>query len=442
MKTKHSLAYRLKILSLSLFLLFSTSVQSSFASNCGSSNRSCVGTGMSGDSCSCTCPSNGMSYTGVCGGAAGICSLSFTCPTPTPSPRPSPQPDGCENNGCNWSPLTSSQHACTAGQYCRASSLDPTGKTCYCSDCANVACGSDGTNCYDIPGSTGCNTSAIPCFCITPTPTPTPTPDCSNTSFASACYGRPGGGGQPNADGSCPAGQEPETFTYATGSSTCCCPTPTPTPTPSPSPTPTPTPTPSPTPIPPACASLPGGSCSLGACPQGQYCDSGYLYGCNCYTSPPSPTPAPTPTPSPSGTCGGGTAPNCSAGSCSDPEVCQVLTGILGDYCGCGASCTNSFPTCGGGCRAGSHCGPNTGGCTCYPDTVSTEPSPDGTIYAREEEDTSDKKCGECKPPDCNGKCENPEKECVTKFSKKKNKDICKCRKKDASEEEDDEDEN
>ncbi len=55
----------------------------------------------------------------------------------------------------------------------------------------------------------------------------------------------------------------------------------------------------------------------------------------------------------------------------------------------------------------------------------------------------TEKKCGECKPPDCTGKCDDPEKTCVTKFSKKKKKDVCKCRKQDAvnNNEEDDSDE-
>lgn len=59
-------------------------------------------------------------------------------------------------------------------------------------------------------------------------------------------------------------------------------------------------------------------------------------------------------------------------------------------------------------------------------------------------ESDTEKKCGECKPPDCTGKCDDPEKTCVTKFSKKKKKDVCKCKKQDAvnnNEEDDDSDE-
>ena len=53
-----------------------------------------------------------------------------------------------------------------------------------------------------------------------------------------------------------------------------------------------------------------------------------------------------------------------------------------------------------------------------------------------------DKKCGKTKPPTCGGECDDPDKVCVPKFSKKKNKMVCKCRKANSQEEDDsDEDE-
>ena len=44
-------------------------------------------------------------------------------------------------------------------------------------------------------------------------------------------------------------------------------------------------------------------------------------------------------------------------------------------------------------------------------------------------------------PPQCGGKCEDPDKVCVTKFSKKQKKDICKCRKEDATDDDDSDEE-
>src|SRR3989338_435066 len=198
-----------------------------------------------------------------------------------------------------------------------------------------------------------------------------------------------------------------------------CTSTPTPTPTSTPTPTPTSTPTPAltPTPVSSACActgtfTCPG--CNNGFCATG-ICTlvSGFLNDCLCCPGAPE-----------------GCPPTGCSDTC-DNTLCTTADGLRG-------MCTDqqnilSFPL-----------------CICKADLITltaTEPSPyetstDTELLAREAEDTSDIKCGDCKPPDCNGKCENPEKECVTKFSKKKNKDICKCRKKDASEEEDDEDEN
>ena len=146
-------------------------------------------------------------------------------------------------------------------------------------------------------------------------------------------------------------------------------------------------------------------------------------------------------------------------------EVCDGLA--LGSCTACNSTCQCSTapPTClvlDQGCGDGLNdfvCGILTGCCTgltckfdalnanckCASNTPMFRTTTTDTEFLEEQNqiDSPDKKCGECKPPDCNGKCENPEKECVTKFSKKQKKDICKCRKKDASDEDiDSDDEN
>ena len=68
--------------------------------------------------------------------------------------------------------------------------------------------------------------------------------------------------------------------------------------------------------------------------------------------------------------------------------------------------------------------------------TTDTEP-----LDEQNQVDAPDVKCGKTHPPQCGGKCKDPDKVCVTKFSKKQKKDICKCRKEDAADEDDDTDE-
>ena len=50
----------------------------------------------------------------------------------------------------------------------------------------------------------------------------------------------------------------------------------------------------------------------------------------------------------------------------------------------------------------------------------------------------SDVNCGKTKPPQCGGTCKDPDKVCVSKFNKEKKKMICKCRKQNAAEDEND----
>ena len=310
-------------------------------------------------------------------------------------------------------------------------------KICHVNDPPNLGCwwglkeNCPGTCIETLPPS---STSAVCTSTPTPTPTPTPCTECNpvgsgyvdgtlacrndlmavkichvNDPPNLGCWW----GLKENCPGTC-IETLPPSSTSAVCTST---PTPTPTSTPTPTPTSTPTPALTPTPVSSACActgtfTCPG--CNNGFCATGM-CTlvSGFLNDCLCCPGAPE-----------------GCPPTGCSDTC-DNTLCTTADGLRG-------MCTDqqnilSFPL-----------------CICKADLITltaTEPSPSETstdteLLAREAEDTSDIKCGDCKPPDCNGKCENPEKECVTKFSKKKNKDICKCRKKDASEEEDDEDEN
>ena len=82
-------------------------------------------------------------------------------------------------------------------------------------------------------------------------------------------------------------------------------------------------------------------------------------------------------------------------------------------------------------------------GCKCQtspaPTADPTTTDPTTTFLAREED--NEPKCGSLKHPACSeGKCEDPDKVCVSKFNKKKNKMVCKCRKQDATDENDDDD--
>lgn len=305
---------------LSLVILLTATVVFA-ASSCNSPCSFAAG----GNCSSCYAPKT--CSTGYFGGSVfGSC----CCPAPTATPRPSPQPDGCVNSGCNWDPLTSSQHACNPGEYCRANSTYP--GTCYCSACSDISCGSDTNNCHDISATTTCNTSVIPCVCNTPTPTPCTTCSdgvanggkrCCGTTAIETCTVDAFGCTWIGAE--CPSGQ---TCT-GTAPNAACTSTPAPT-------TPTPTPTPTSPPNPCNNPSYPYLCGSTWCCANSSDCCSPPANACkpNCPTpTPPPPTSTPPPSLCPAGTV--------DCGSC----------GVSGSRCLCSdgsgsSTCNSSFRCC------------------------------------------------------------------------------------------------
>lgn len=182
-----------------------------------------------------------------------------------------------------------------------------------------------------------------------------------------------------------------------------------------------------------------------GSCPPKTSKDCGTL-GCadpepKCDAFCVTPTPTPGPCPNNITFCNNCPAPLCQGGPCPADKVglgktCSLITAGDKTYCACQTSTKTTSLT------------------ETAPETEATQPpesytltapnppeaettfTPEGTIWART---APDQKCGKTQPPVCGGTCDDPDKVCLPKFSKKKNKMVCKCKYPDAQDEEDEE---
>ncbi len=207
-----------------------------------------------------------------------------------------------------------------------------------------------------------------------------------------------------------------------------------------------------------------------GRCLQGTFCDHSQ---CKCL-------------PCTLGQCGGVPSPGDANSSyvCKSDQYCDATANNTGNpacYCKSPCKCDGSFDCtkclnlngCPGNkvCKFFDYALFGWDKCLCCPDANSPEsdcfvaPSPGQLITAgtsfikarvnlkqdenvqqipeekslKEQTTGEETKCNKTSPPTCGGTCEDPEQVCVSKFSKKKNKHVCRCKKpKDTSSDEDD----
>ena len=162
----------------------------------------------------------------------------------------------------------------------------------------------------------------------------------------------------------------------------------------------------------------------MGVCPVRQACITDGPTGCKCGTE-----------------CkfdpALGAAGECTGGCSFSSDSCNFNGN---DYCHCGVGCTsiiNGFCSLGVCPVNGQSCKHNgSGGCTCGTSSAG------GTTSTTLQQLAPTQKCGKTNPPTCGGECDDPNKICKPKFSKIKNKKVCKCREDEAYEWEDDDESN